>query len=269
MPCVRPARIVPRCASACSRSAATRAVARAISRSVASVRVHGQRGVQQVGGGHAEVHAGGRRPGRRVVRPGGEERDHVVVGDRLRGGDRLRASAAARPAPARPRPRARCRRSACASSTRVSTRHHSSYLCSSAPDPPHLGQRVTLDHAPILPYRRSRRLPGGRRPGPRARAVLRAEHRHEPGEQHRELGLDRDRRPQGRRGQGEPGSGQPQRDGPDPQRPAEPGAAGQEQGGTAGQAAAWPTGCGRAGLPIVRYAPAASVTTPSRIGMWA
>ena len=60
-----------------------------------------------------------------------EERDHVVLGDRLdlgdgrsrgrrrRGAHRLDASAGTVPA------------AACASSTRVSTRHHSSYLCAS------------------------------------------------------------------------------------------------------------------------------------------
>ena len=34
-------------------------------------------------------------------------------------------------------------------------------------------------------------------------------------------------------------------------------------------ATAWPPWCGCAAVPIVRAVPAASVTTPSRIGMWA
>jgi hypothetical protein len=48
-----------------------------------------ERRVEQVGGGHAEVHPGGRRARLGVVRPGGQEGDHVVVGDRLHRGDRL------------------------------------------------------------------------------------------------------------------------------------------------------------------------------------
>src|SRR4029078_2295848 len=84
-----------------------------------------------------------------VVRPGGQEGDHVVVGDRLHRGDRLRGwwwgrtdgfhALGRHRAPPRPR----------------LEDHHlhpaqQLVLVRVAPDPPHLGQRVPLDHASTL-----------------------------------------------------------------------------------------------------------------------
>ena len=109
-----------------------------------------ERGVEQVGGGHAEVHVGRGLARLGVVGPGGEERDHVVLGDRLDLGDRLRGRrrrGAHRldrrwPAPCRPRraPRARALDPA-----------PQLVLVRLAPDPAHLRQRVALDHGPSLP----------------------------------------------------------------------------------------------------------------------
>ncbi len=68
-----------------------------------------QRGVQQVGGRHPVVHAGRGRARGGVVRPGGQERDHVVVGHRLHRGDCLRGRRRQRRGPRPPTRPARCR----------------------------------------------------------------------------------------------------------------------------------------------------------------
>ena len=90
-----------------------------------------QRGVEQVGRRHPEVHVGGGLARGGLIGPGGQERDHVVLGDRLDLGDgfgRGRRRGAHRfdrrlpgTTPA----------AAWASSTSTSTWHHSSYLWAS------------------------------------------------------------------------------------------------------------------------------------------
>ena len=90
MPWVRPTRSVSRCSSAWSRSAATSRSA-LLEHDVGRVgQLQRERGVEQVRAGHAEVHVGGGLARLGVVGPGAQERDHVVLGDRLDLGDRLR-----------------------------------------------------------------------------------------------------------------------------------------------------------------------------------
>ena len=69
----------------------------------------GERGVEQVGRGHAEVHVRRGLARRGVVGPGAEEGDHVVVGHRLEPRRPRRATAAVPAGPAARSRRARCR----------------------------------------------------------------------------------------------------------------------------------------------------------------
>jgi hypothetical protein len=109
-----------------------------------------ERRVEQVGGRHAEVHVGGGLARRGVVGPRGQERDHVVAGDGLERGDRLRRWRRRRPhradAACRDRPAA-----ACASRTRVSISRHRLVLVRVTPDAAHLGSVYRSITWSILP----------------------------------------------------------------------------------------------------------------------
>jgi hypothetical protein len=107
--------------------------------------LHRERGVEQVRGRHAVVHVGGRRPGRRVVGPGGEEGDDVVLRRLLDLRDPL----------GRRRRRVTHRLDDVGrhpSGGRVRLEHQrldaapELVLVLVAPDPAHLGERVALDH---------------------------------------------------------------------------------------------------------------------------
>ncbi len=107
--------------------------------------LQGQRGVEQVAARHAEVHPRRRLARLGVVRPGRQEGDDVVLGDRLDLGDRL----------GRGRGGAPHRLDAVGgydARVRVRLEHQhldrapQLVLVGLAPDPPHLGQGVALDH---------------------------------------------------------------------------------------------------------------------------
>ena len=144
-----------------------------------------ERGVEQVGGGHAVVHPGRGRPRLGVVRPGGQEGDHVVIGDRLDRGYRLGGGRLGRTDGFHAHRRHRAR-----PGLRLQDEHlHPApqlVLVRLAPDPPHLGQRVPLDHASKVSARGGR--PPGTRPdrgdpspGPQARPTGRGDSHGMPG----------------------------------------------------------------------------------------
>ena len=275
MPCVRPTRSVPRCARPCSRSAATSRVASGHQQVGGLGQLQRQRGVQQVGRGHPVVHVGGGLARGGVVRPRGQERDHVVLGDRLHRGHRLRRG--------RRRGAHRVHRlGRHGPGLRVRLQHQGLHLAPQlvlvclAPDPAHLGPRVPLDHTLYLlrawngvplssAYRRA--WPGPAPAGTAQRRSAASMHR-QPGQQHDQLGLDRHGGPERRRGQGEqrrrPGGATA---GPVCSARRNAACPARNSATPAPRASAWAAGWGWAAWPMVSFTPAASATTPSSIGM--